>query len=59
MTDCPAVSEAKLQVSETGLKVTPVGRPVLVMFVSPWVGRVSTTFTFEASDGPVLTATTV
>ena len=41
------------------LKVTPAGRLGLVMPVKPWVGRVSTTLTLAASDGPELETTTV
>ena len=41
------------------LKLTPDGRFGLLMFVNPWIGRVSTTVSGEASDGPVLDATIV
>jgi len=48
-----------LQVSVVALKVTPDGRLGLEMLASPWVGSVSTTLTWEASDGPVFETTTV
>ena len=45
--------------SVAALKVTPAGRFGLEMLVKPWVGRVSTTLRFEASEGPVLETTMV
>ena len=59
VTDCPAGSEATLQVSVPALKVTPGGRFGLLTFVNPWTGRVSTTFRFAASDGPEFDTTIV
>ena len=53
VTDWPAASEARLQVSVVELKVTPDGKLGLVTLVRPWVGRVSTTLRLEALDGPV------
>ena len=45
--------------SVAAVKVTPAGRFGLVMLVKPWLGRVSTTLRFEASEGPVFETTTV
>ena len=59
VTDCPAGSEESVQVSVLEVKVTPFGSPGLEMLVMPWAGSVSTTETFEASEGPVLETTTV
>jgi len=55
--DCPEASHAMVQESVPGLKVTPAGRLGLEMFVSPWIGRESTTLRFVASLGPVLETT--
>src|ERR1700732_4142464 len=59
VTDCPAGSDARVQVSVAAVKVTPAGRLGLEMLVIPWAGRVSTTLTPEASLGPVLETTMV
>ena len=59
VTDWPEDSEASVQLSVPGANVTPVGRFGLVRFENPWVGRVSTTLTFEASLGPVSVTTIV
>ena len=59
VTDWPAVSDESVQVSVAGLKSTPAGRFGLETFENPWVGRESTTATFEASDGPVSETTIV
>ena len=59
VTDCPAGSEDRVQVSVAKLKTTPLGTFGLVTFENPWVGRVSTTLTFEASLGPVSVTTIV
>ena len=48
-----------LHVFVAALKVTPGGRSGLEMFESPWVGRVSATLRFEASDGPEFETTIV
>ena len=59
VTDWPAGSDARLQVLVAAVKVTPAGRLGLEMLVRPWVGRVSTTLRFWASEGPVFDTTTV
>ena len=40
VTDWPAASEARLQLSVPALKLTPAGRFGLERLVRPWVGRV-------------------
>ncbi len=52
VTDCPVGNEDRLQLSVAAENVTPGGRFGLEMLVSPWAGRVSTTFRCEVSDGP-------
>jgi hypothetical protein len=59
VTDCPEASDAKVQVSVAGVKVTPAGRLGLVTFVNPWAGRLSTTLRFAAFDGPAFETTIV
>ena len=59
VTWAPAGSEATVQESAAALNVTPAGRFGLVMLVSPWAGRESTTLMFEASEAPELETTTV
>ena len=59
VTDWPAGSEARVQLSLAAVKVTPAGRFGLEMLLRPWLGRVSTTLRLVASEGPVFETTMV
>src|ERR1700729_1370690 len=56
-TDWPTGIDARVQVSVPALNVTPAGRLGLLILVSPWAGRLSTTLTLVAADGPELETT--
>ena len=54
-----ATSVEQLDDNLAAVKVTPEGRFGLEMLLKPWLGRVSTTLRFEASEGPLFETTTV
>ena len=58
VTDWPAGSEARVQVSVAAVKVTPAGRFGLEMLVKPWAGQGVDHAQVGGVQGPVLETTT-